>query len=582
MPGVETASPHVELTAGGPPATASARTRPRSFPRLGKREPQDVRERDREIGVAGRRAIHEPPFEVGPEGDHRVGDVGAAEAAMPPLPLLQRRVGDVDLGPERIVGIPTERLQRDDDRGRREARAPREVDVTQAERARHRVGRTVDEQTVDVVLSQKERRHLRDPRGVTVGHVDEIRPTVRRDDHLALVRALDDAARPQEAVPLRWVFLGANRRVARLAVEADRHPIWIAQLQPQVLGDVDRHEARRQVTGANVGRAPLCRRALRGVSLGVDVSPTDRRKPVVRGHDDIGRRGERGVALHRREDTAEGIVGVVDRAARRRPVDAGGEVPQAVALVVLRGVRISRPEHQHERFSPLLELGEDHLGDGVGQELLLPNVGHPRPRRLAAARIAIVLRRRRLAVPRGRRRAAERGGQRCGDRRIERDPFRGSGPVVEEDRRRHLDRAITLRDVLNQRRPDLPDGRGAEAVDAGDGEQRLFAEVVAAGLGVELSQDLVVLDEGRSALEDLRAVVERVGEVAGVAQLVSRGERRGVGGGDRRIERVAVGEEDALLLQPDQRRRVGRIQRRRPQPVGDEENDVARPGPRLG
>ena len=61
-------------------------------------------------------------------------------------------------------------------------------------------------------------------------------------------------------------------------------------------------------------------------------------------------------------------------------------------------------------------------------------------------------------------------------------------------------------DVLNQRRPDLPDRRGAEPAGAGDGEQRLLAEVVAAGLGVELRQDLVVLDEGCPAVEDLRAV----------------------------------------------------------------------------
>ena len=76
-------------------------------------------------------------------------------------------------------------------------------------------------------------------------------------------------------------------------------------------------------------------------------------------------------------------------------------------------------------------------------------------------------------------------------------------------------------DVLDQRRPNLSDGRGAEAVGPGDGEQRLLTEVVAARLSIELRQDLVVLDERCPAVDDLRASVQRVGEVAGIAQLMS-------------------------------------------------------------
>jgi hypothetical protein len=82
-------------------------------------------------------------------------------------------------------------------------------------------------------------------------------------------------------------------------------------------------------------------------------------------------------------------------------------------------------------------------------------------------------------------------------------PLPAAGPIVDEDCGRHLYRPIGLRDILDQRGPGLPDGRGAEATCAGDGEQRLLAEIVPAGLGVELRQDLVVFDEGCPAVEDL-------------------------------------------------------------------------------
>ena len=174
-------------------------------------------------------------------------------------------------------------------------------------------------------------------------------------------------------------------------VDADPPLVRIAKLQLEVRRDVDRDEARRQIAGADVGHVRLRRPARRGMPVGVDVTPAHRREAMVRRHEQIGRRGELRIALQRRQDPAQGLVGVVNRGLRRRSVDARSEVAQAVALVVLGGVRIARPEDQHERLSALLEFGEDHLGDRVGEELLLTNVGHPGSGILAVARIAVVI-----------------------------------------------------------------------------------------------------------------------------------------------------------------------------------------------
>ena len=216
--------------------------------------------------------------------------------------------------------------------------------------------------------------------------------------------------------------------------------VRIAELELEVRRQIDGHEARRQIAGANVGHVRLRRIARRRMSVGVDVAPAHRREAVIGGHEQIGRRGERGVALQRRQDLAQSVIGVMNRGLRRRAIDARGEVVQAVALIVLGGVRIARPEHQHERLSALFEFGEDHPGDGDGQELLLPNLAS----RVPASGCRPSSRCRpgssacRWSAP-----AASQlpsalfGAQRSPDRAAR---LSGTGPVVDEDGRRHRKR----------------------------------------------------------------------------------------------------------------------------------------------
>ena len=102
---------------------------------------------------------------------------------------------------------------------------------------------------------------------------------------------------------------------------------------------------------------------------------------------------------------------------------------------------------------------------------------------------------------------------------------------------------------------------------------------------IDLAEHRVVLEERRHRAAGSRhrpAGVDRVAEVAGVAEIVSGRHRRRVRGGEGREDRVAVGERHAFARQ---RRDVGRglvVDRARPQAVGDEDHDVVRRGGRRG
>ena len=54
--------------------------------------------------------------------------------------------------------------------------------------------------------------------------------------------------------------------------------------------------------------------------------------------------------VQRLHDLLQVVVGVLDRGKRSRPVDPGRERIQAVALVMLRAVRVARPHHDDERL----------------------------------------------------------------------------------------------------------------------------------------------------------------------------------------------------------------------------------------
>ena len=88
----------------------------------------------------------------------------------------------------------------------------------------------------------------------------------------------------------------------------------------------------------------------------------------------------------RRAKAGEIVVGIADGGERRRAVDAGHQRIEAVALIMLRAIRIARPEHQRERLVALLEQRQDRPGRHVGEIVLLCNVRRQRAGRAHRSR----------------------------------------------------------------------------------------------------------------------------------------------------------------------------------------------------
>src|SRR6516162_5955973 len=80
----------------------------------------------------------------------------------------------------------------------------------------------------------------------------------------------------------------------------------------------------------------------------------NRGKAVIRGGDDIAVI-EESELIESRTDAGKIIVGVADCGERGWPVNAWGEHVEAVAFIVLRAVRIARPEHQNKGSVTLFE-----------------------------------------------------------------------------------------------------------------------------------------------------------------------------------------------------------------------------------
>ena len=124
------------------------------------------------------------------------------------------------------------------------------------------------------------------------------------------------------------------------------------------------------------------------------------------------------------EDLLQISIGVLDGRLRRRAVDAGRQLIQAVPLRVLRVIGIARPVHEHERLGALRKRRQYRLGRGVGEPLLMLDV--------RGARAGHGVRARRLIARRRRRRQPGRFQQRercC----AQRDCARRAGRPFEND-----------------------------------------------------------------------------------------------------------------------------------------------------
>ena len=135
--------------------------------------------------------------------------------------------------------------------------------------------------------------------------------------------------------------------------------------------------------------------------------------------------------------------------------------------------------------------------------------------------------------------------------------------------------------ILDAGGPELADHRGLKALGAGPRDQRFFVQVIAAEFLVHFGQHRVVLKAGnrRSIAADHGcAGVDRVAEIAGVADVMAGGDGRGIHRGDGGKQRMAVGEIHPLGLELEEVGHVARLDAAIAQAVGDEDDDVVRLG----
>jgi hypothetical protein len=115
---------------------------------------------------------------------------------------------------------------------------------------------------------------------------------------------------------------------------------------------------------------PACRHR----PIAIDLTTADRSEAVIRGDEEVG------VALYRRmrvepcEELVQGSIGIADGGPRCVAIDARVEPVQAVSLIVLSAVRITRPKNDREGFGLALEPREDRSRRNVDEPLLLDGV----------------------------------------------------------------------------------------------------------------------------------------------------------------------------------------------------------------
>ncbi len=337
------------------------------------------------------------------------------------------------------------------------------------------------------------------------------------------------------------------------------------QGQVQSLRQVDGQKTRRQETWRHVAIGAF------GGGTGLALFRGDG-EAVVGDHHHVGRLIE-SLGLERVAQSLKIIGRVADARQAGRAVDAGNQALEAVAVVVLRSVRITRPEHHGEGLARRLEPRQHHIGRDLGEPVLLLDIGDVDAGPDVVARIAV--------------QAAIGGGriEPCGlDRglhvRRKRDAVGLAGFVVDDNG----GGAVPRGHVLDGCRAQLADGRGGEAGAASGGQQCRLVDVIAAEPAVQVGLAAVVLhirDEAAvSARQGGRAGIDDIGEIASVAQAMASGDRRGVGRRHGRIEGVAVAEVHAL---PPHRSdgRSGLIgDDLRPQAIGHEDDHIVRLGGR--
>ena len=212
---------------------------------------------------------------------------------------------------------------------------------------------------------------------------------------------------------------------------------------------------------------------------------------MVGGDEEIRVVAHLGICVEVVEDLLQISIGVLNGGLRRRAVDAGRELIQAVALRVLRVIGIARPVHEHERLCALRKRGQYRLGRRVGEPLLMLDIRGTRARRRVRPGGLIVA----AAAPAAGRplSAARAWSALSGTARAV--PVAPSRMMVTGSRIRPRT-ADDFGQILRGGGPGLSEGRGVVAVRPRKGEQRGLAEVVAAELPVDVRKHERIFDVG--------------------------------------------------------------------------------------
>ena len=238
-----------------------------------------------------------------------------------------------------------------------------------------------------------------------------------------------------------------------------RRALAVEQRQAERLGQVDAQKAARQETRLHVRIGERRRDAAWALQrLGG--------KAVVGGDHDVGG-GVEPLGLQRIAQGLQVVGRIAHGGQRGRPIDAGDQAVQAVAVAVLGAVRIERPEDHDERLSRRPEPGQQHLGRHAHEPVLLRHIGAQRPRRLEIATAE-------FRTPT--RWAGSEPGvlDRRGDLRSQRDRALAAIGGVQDDRAL----AVARGHVLHADRAGLADGRGGVALGARGLQQARFTEIV--------------------------------------------------------------------------------------------------------
>ena len=235
---------------------------------------------------------------------------------------------------------------------------------------------------------------------------------------------------------------------------------------------------------------------------------------------------------------------------------------------MLRSVWVARPEDEDERPVARLEQRQHNLGGDIDEVVLLRHIGDRGARGRRVAGFAV------LAA----RRCDDRQTRRA-ERRLhvvgQRDTLVRAGRIIHDDCRR----AGAVGVIKNQRRAELSDRAGADPDGTRRREKRHFVEIIPAKMLVDIAENRIAFEEGRKAFTSSRhrkTGIDRVAEVAGVAQIMAGCHRRGVRRRESREQRVRIVETDSLVADRCHRRRRVRGDHQRAKAIGYEEHHIVR------